>query len=342
MIKRIALMGAGSLGTIFGALLTQKGHDIVLVDTNAEHVNALNTTGAHIVGSIDEVIPVKACLPDQMEGTYDLFIYMAKQTFNDKAIPQMMAHCHENTIIATCQNGLPEVALNKYYPAEKIMGVPINWAAIFQGPGTSYLATPRDLMNVTLGTYTGEHTPELDEVAAILGSVVQVSMSANLMGLRWSKLIINASYSGLSTVNGISLGAVSQDKDLMKIVCYINRECIRVMQAADIQRELIHAGGKSYDFEAMFSFDNEPDVDAAFAAAGEYMRGTEKAMASMLQDIQKGIPCEIDAINGAVCDAGKEYGVPTPVNNQIVDIVRKIERGVLSPDRKTADLIVCK
>lgn len=90
MIKRIALSGAGSLGTTLGAFLSKAGHDITLVDANREHVDALNTTGAQITGAVEEVIPVKACYADAMTGIFDLFIYMAKQTANSVAIPQML------------------------------------------------------------------------------------------------------------------------------------------------------------------------------------------------------------------------------------------------------------
>ena len=54
----------------------------------------------------------------------------------------------------------------------------------------------------------------------------------------------------------------------------------------------------------------------------------------MLQDLKKGKPCEIDAINGVVCDFGKKYGVPTPINDRIVEIIKKIQDGTLKADKK--------
>ena len=53
----------------------------------------------------------------------------------------------------------------------------------------------------------------------------------------------------------------------------------------------------------------------------------------MLQDIKKGKPCEVDAINGVVCDFGKKYGVATPINDRIVEIIKKIQAGELKADK---------
>lgn len=339
MIKRIALMGAGSLGTILGAFLAEKNYDIVLVDANKAHVDALNTNGAHVTGSVDVTIPVKAITPDEMTGSYDLFIYMAKQTFNDTAIPQMLAHSHADTVFATCQNGLPEVALTQYIPERQIMGVPIGWAAIFKGPGCSFLASDRDFMSVTLGTYTGEHTPQVDEVADVLRSACKVTVSDNLMGLRWSKLIVNAAFSGLSTITGWSLGDVSQDPALMRICCFIARECLRVANASGVKVEHYHVADQSFNFTKMFDFEGEPDVPAAMADASHYLGGAKRAMASMLQDLQRGHKCEVDAICGIVCDIGDKHGVDTPVIDQVTRIIHRLEDGELKIGRETADLI---
>ena len=59
---------------------------------------------------------------------------------------------------------------------------------------------------------------------------------------------------------------------------------------------------------------------------------------SMLQDLKKGMPCEIDAINGVVCREGRKYSVPTPVNDRIVDTVKKIQAGQLKPEPKNIEL----
>ena len=96
---RVAIMGAGSLGTILGAYITKAGIPVDLIDAYPEHVKVLNEKGAHVVGTVDFVQKVHALLPEEMEGTYDLIIYMAKQTFNDTAIPQIKEHINEDSTV---------------------------------------------------------------------------------------------------------------------------------------------------------------------------------------------------------------------------------------------------
>ena len=79
---RYAIYGAGSLGTILGAYVTKNGGEIELVNRNKAHVNALNTNGAKIIGKVEMTVPVKAVLPDEMSGKYDVIFLMTKQLQN--------------------------------------------------------------------------------------------------------------------------------------------------------------------------------------------------------------------------------------------------------------------
>ena len=134
---KIAVIGAGSLGTIIGALLAKGGRDVILVDANEEHVKVLNKKGAKIVGFMELTTPVKAITPSQMEGTYDLVIYLVKTTYNNVALPQIIPHLHEESIVLTLQNGLPEDAVAEYVGARRTLGAAVGWGATWMAPGVS-------------------------------------------------------------------------------------------------------------------------------------------------------------------------------------------------------------
>src|SRR5660398_146074 len=110
---RLAIMGAGSLGTIIGAYIAKAGYDIILIDANKEHVKALNEEGAKVTGTVDFSQSVKAITPEEMEGIYDLVFYIVKQTFNDKALNQLKTHIGPKSAVLTLQNGVPEPAVAK-------------------------------------------------------------------------------------------------------------------------------------------------------------------------------------------------------------------------------------
>ena len=85
-LERIAVMGAGATGTIMGALIARSGLDTTLVSSNSEHVRQLGAEGASITGGMTLNVPVKAALPDRMEGSYDFVIYSAKTTADHVAL----------------------------------------------------------------------------------------------------------------------------------------------------------------------------------------------------------------------------------------------------------------
>ena len=325
MIQRIAIMGCGSLGTILGAFLSKAGLDVTMVDAWKEHVDVLNEKGATVVEGVEMTVPVKACTPDQMNGDFDLFIYMAKQTFNDTAIPQMIAHCHKDTIICTCQNGLPELAVAKYWPRSQVYGAPVGWPATLLGPGKSALTTTTDASNFCfhLGTLEGPVTPQLLEIQKILECMCPgtVFISEDLMADRWSKVLINAAFSGMSTVVAGSFYDGTAEGKAGICAIRVAREVVRVCNAQGIVMPPIF--GK--DFRTLTAYQT-PEEEIA-AARLINLTATKTGKASMLQDLEKGRKCEISVINGVVSQAGREFGVPTPYCDAIVKIVSEVEDG---------------
>ena len=338
MINRIAIMGTGSLGTILGAYIS-KHRQIDLIDANKAHVEKLNKDGAHITGNVEFSVPVKAITPDEMEGAYDLIIYMAKQTVNDVCLPKIVAHLKKDGIIVTCQNGLPEPAVCEYWPEKQVLGAPTSWGATFLGPGTSALTSKLAEMpyGFTLGTVTGEENERLNEVKEILELMCPVHVSSNLMGERWCKVLMNATQSGLSTVGGCTFGEVLDDDIAIKAVVHIGNEAIRVCAATGVTMEPLG----SIDFSRLFDIDMNDE--AALAACDEVWRSAMKPHrlleASMLQDIRNGRKCEIFAINGVISKFGEKNGVKTPVCDQVVSIVSRIENGILPLSKENFQLI---
>lgn len=327
-------MGAGSLGTILGAYISKAGVQVDLIDSYKDHVDALNEKGAHVVGTIDFVQPVKAFTPDQLEGLYDLIFFMVKQTNNAEAIAVIKPHIHDKTIICTLQNGLPEPALVDAFGVERVMGAPVGWGATFKGPGVSELTSATDKLTFDLGRVDGKVTPEMDEVKAILECMCETIVLDNLMGVRWTKILINSTFSGMSACLGCTFGDVLDSEQALLCVKYIANECIKVAKAADIAMEPM----QGFDLGKLVGFSTIEQRDANTPV---YMKmfGPHRALrASMLQDLEKGRKCEIGAINGAVCDMANRYGVKTPVNDQVVDIVSNIEAGKYKPELKNLDL----
>lgn len=322
---RIAIMGAGSLGTILGAYLTKAGYDVTMVDAYKEHVDALNKNGAHIVGLVDFVQPVKACVPEDMEGIYDLIIYMAKQTFNETAIPQIAAHIDESSTVCTCQNGIPEYAVAKVIGAERVVGAPVGWGATFKGPGCSALTTEEHANVFTVGSLAGPVNDRVKTVQEVLSAFCLANVTENLMGVRWTKLIMNATYSALGTCFGYTFGEVSDDNNAVKLALRIGKEIIDVCAELGITLDEY----EGFDFYTAHKRGNAATNSASIQVIRDIWKGHESGEASMLQDLKRGKKCEVMQICGVVAEEGRKVGIPTPVTDRCIEVITRIESGEL-------------
>ena len=321
---RFAILGAGSLGTILGAIISKNGGDVTLIDANKEHVDHLNTNGATVTGKMDlKNVPVKAITPDQMEGIYDAVLLLTKQTVNQKALPALLPFLNENSVVCTLQNGVPEESVAAIVGKDRTVGGAVGWGAAWTAPGVAQLYTDVASMIIEIGSMTGERTEKLQRVADFIELAHPVVINDNLFGFRWSKLLMNATFSGMSAALGCTFGDVLDNEKALRCAVHIGNELIQVARAKGITLEEIVPGKDFYVFEY--------GDEAGMQKAMEFARGVwsvhRPQKASMMQDMEKGIPCEIGYINGLVVDGGKETGIETPFNQMVVDIVKEFEAG---------------
>ena len=324
---RYAIYGAGSLGTVLGAYITKNGGQIDLINRNKAHVEALNTKGATIKGTVDMNVPVKALTPDEMEGQYDVILLMTKQLFNTEVVTKLKDHLTDKGVIVTLQNGLPEPGIAEIVGANRTMGCTVEWGAALGEPGVCTLTSEPDSLSFHMGKMDGISDAQFKMVKDLLELMCPVHEEDNLIGARWSKLLINATFSGLGTVVGGVFGDVSENKDAAKVAVRCMKECIDVGHATGA--EFAPVQGKN--ITALFYYKNA--IKRAFATflVPIAMKKHRDIEPSMLQDLKKGKACEIDAINGVVCEWGRKTNVPTPINDRIVEIVKKCEKGELKP-----------
>lgn len=324
---KCAIYGAGSLGTILGAYLTKNGFPVELVNRNQKHVEALRKNGAHITGTVDFTTPVNAILPDEMEGPYDVIFLMTKQLHNPEVVAMLAPKLADDGVIVTLQNGIPEPGIAEIIGVDRTIGVTVEWGATMTEPGVCALTSDPDSLSFHMGGMEGISDAQLAKVKGVLEHMCPVDIEDNLIGARWSKLLINAAFSGLGTVIGGTFGDVTGWNPARKVAVCCMKECIDVAQAGGVT----FAPVQGKDITKLFYYNNKVKRKFAEIVVPIAMKKHREIEPSMLQDIKKGKPCEVDAINGVVCDWGKKYGVPTPVNDRIVEIIKKEQDGELKP-----------
>ena len=324
---RCAIYGAGSLGTVLGAYMTKNGQAVDLINRNKAHVQALNEKGAVVCGTVDMKVPVRALLPEEMEGVYDVIFLMTKQLQNREVVTRLKDHLAEDGALVTLQNGLPEPEIAEIVGTARTIGCVVEWGATLKSPGVCEMTSAPDSLSFHMGGMEGVAPEKLQRVKALLELMCPVEIEENLLGARWSKLLINATFSGLGTLLGGTFGTVSETKAAQPVALACMKECMDVGRASGVT----FAPVQGKDITKLFYYRGSLKKAFARALLPIAMKKHRLIEPSMLQDLKKGKRCEVDAINGVICREGKKAGVPTPVNDKIVEIIHRIEAGKLTP-----------
>ncbi|MDR2825259.1 MAG: ketopantoate reductase family protein [Deltaproteobacteria bacterium] len=328
---RTAIMGAGALGTLFGALMTKNGKPVDMIDANKEHIAALKANGATIIGGINLVQKVSALTPDEMTGQYDLVFLLTKQTANHIALPHLTKFLHKDSVVCTLQNGVPEEYVASFVGKERTIGGAVAPAAQWVRPGVSQFNSTENVLKqfaFEIGEIDGTNTPRLKNAQEYLGAVGKTLLLDNLMGLRWSKLKINSTGSGMSAALGQTFGANIDSSKVIICMAFIADEVIKTAHAQNIK--LVPMQGADID---SFELSGPQDIPALVPKFKELWERHRPSKASMMFDLERGLDCEIDYINGLVAKKGRELGIATPFNDRVVELVREAQarRGLNNP-----------
>jgi 2-dehydropantoate 2-reductase len=316
---RTAIVGAGSLGTIIGAFIAKGGKQVDLFDAFQDNVDALNRFGATVTGEIELNVPVKAYTPAQMTGVYDLVFVLTKQTNNPVALPPLLRHLRGDSIVCTLQNGMPEDSVASIVGPGRVVGGAVGFGATWLRPGVSSLTTSYEATRkfaFEIGEIDGVIRPRLGVVKDYLECVGTTEIRDNLMGIKFTKVLMNATFSGMSAALGCTFGDVLGNPKAMTCLAFVADECIKVAHARGVR--MVRMQGE--DLESL-ELTSARDIPSKMALYRKVWSQHVKLKASMLQDLEKGRDCEINYINGVICEYGRRNGVSTPFNDKIVEIV---------------------
>lgn len=325
---KIGILGCGAMGTVLGAFLTKNGCPVDFIDNYQAHVDALNQSGARITGTVDFTVPVRAITPDQMDGIYDVIFLFTKQTANGAVLPNLLPHLGTDSTVCTLQNGVPEPYVAEYAGRDRTVGGAVLWGATFVEPGVSALTQNLDNLDhyFDIGEIDGSVTDRIRMIRDILEHMGHTQVSTDLMASRWGKLVNNACMSGMSAACGCTFGEVLAEPKARACLSYLGREVKLCCEAEGYKMPLLVFGyspdSLSLTDQAMFNTSQQMFHDMYQVALS--------GKASMLQDLEHGRATEVPMINGYVSQVGKAHGIPTPFNDTVVSIVRRIEDGELS------------
>jgi 2-dehydropantoate 2-reductase len=308
---KIGILGAGALGCAMGGVLTEAGHEVWLINRNAEQVAAMNCRGLILRSDgVDRTVRVHAATTaqDVAGGTVELVIVLVKSFHTAQAMAAALSLLGPDTAVLSLQNGLGhEDILAGIVGRQRVLAGKTYVGGTQLAPG-HVLAGTRGKLTL-MGELGGGVSARVQRIADVFNRAgLDATVSANIMGNIWDKLLVNVATGALSAITRLPYGLLYQSPEVEACAVAAVMEAMAVARASGIQLSIA-----------------EP-MDA-WRMAGAGLPAEFKP--SMLQSLEKGSITEIDFINGAVVRQGLTVGVPTPVNQTLVACIKGIERGLL-------------
>ena len=302
---KIAVVGAGAMGSIYAGLLASAGNEVWAVDIWQEHIDAINNQGLRIEGaSGDRTVRLNATTTASDVGECDLVILATKADGVESAAKSLDPLLTADSVILTIQNGLGAAErISKYRsPGNILIGVAGGFGAAMRGPGHAF---HNGMELIRIGEMQGGLSARLENVAKVWSDAgFKVKAFADVHQLIWEKFICNVALSGPCTIMNATAGEVLANEHGWKIARACGLEAFAAGKAKGIH----------------FSFDDAPAYIHSFASK------IPGAIPSMLQDMRAKRRSEIDAINGMVPVVAAEVGTQAPSNELVVALVKMAER----------------
>lgn len=298
---RVAVLGAGAVGCFFGGMLARAGHHVTLIGRPV-HVEAFRKTGLHFEGlKFDEHVPVEASTEAAAVRGARLILFCVKSTDTEHAAAQIAPFLDADSLVVNLQNGVDNTERIQARISRPVIPAVVYVATEMTGPGHLKHHGRGDLV---IGSLDGKVSFEfLEEIKKTFeAAAVPVTISGNVAGELWAKLVVNCAYNALSAITQLPYGKLINGIGIRETMRDVVEETLAVAKASGVQMA--------------------PDLLARTYKIAEAM---PTQYSSTAQDLARGKPTEIDHLNGFVVRQGEALGVPTPANRVLHALVKLIE-----------------
>ncbi len=356
---KLAVVGCGAIGGVVGAMLHKAGEDVILVDTNRAHVEAVQRDGLLVDGDGIEpttVRPRMVANAAEISDPLDAVFLAVKSTATRPATESILPHLKPTAVVVSLQNGMGnEEAIADVVGAERMLSGVVGWGATFAGPG--HITRTSSEGGFEVGEWGGTVGARAQEIARVLSVVAPTVPIANIRGAKWTKLVINATINSLGAALGRRLGEIVADPRSRLLMLQLITEAVAVARAEGVALEKVNGklnmgllvlesheragarrrakGPRRWALEARY----RADFAVKSAILGRMAKVHGHIKSSMWQDIEAGRRTEIDVLNGYIVARARERGVAVPVNEALVRVIKEIERGERQINPGNMDLL---
>jgi 2-dehydropantoate 2-reductase len=343
--SRVLIMGCGGIGGIVAGHLAEIGADVTAVTTNGDIAAAVRERGFRLRGDgnpRDVRGRIEVGIPSG-EPPFDYVILATQPPQVEQAARTALPFLAPDGAVVCFQNGLCELRVADLIGAERTLGGVVAWGGSMPEPGL-YDRTAQG--GFTLGRLAGPIDDQVLEIGRLLEAVGPVNYTANLQGVRWSKLAINCAISSMGTMAGEHLGPLVRVRRYRRLCLEVMSEAVAVAQAEGVALEKV-AGTIDLEWIALTEAERSARAGSPSLAAKHGLLMAvgmryRRLRSSMLSAIERGRVPAIDFLNGEVVSRSQAHQIPVPVNAAIVRAVHDIARGHLQPHRDLLDTLYKK
>jgi len=301
---KIALVGAGAMGSLFGAMLAEAGNDVWLYDVWLEHVQTINLNGLQIEREgKTRTVKVKATDDPQQIGQAELVIIFVKAFRTKSAAETAQAIAGSGGSVMTLQNGMGNAdIIAEFIEPERILAGTTSHGATLLGPGSIRHAGSGP---TTIGAWaqTEDGLQRAGQLAEFFNQAgIKTESVADVRSLVWNKLLINIGINAITALTGIKNSQILDLENTRQLSRTAVMEAISVAQAENIK---VH----------------DDALDRVFKVA----EATALNRSSMGQDVDHRRQTEIEAINGFIVREAKRLSLQAPVNFALTALVQTLE-----------------
>jgi 2-dehydropantoate 2-reductase len=322
---RMIVIGTGPIGGIIGGRLARASHDIVFVDVDKEHIEAIRAHGLQ-VDVPDGAFNVKVSIvfPHEIKGKFDIGFIAVRSNYTPDALATVLPVLNDDGLLVSMQNGINPPLLEEKVGADRAIGIAIRMGCRRVAPGHVQTSTRGHLY---LGHLHGRTTPQLSRLHKLLDSVIDTEISDNILGVLWSKLTYTC------------LGFFGSLADVALATSCAGDSNHRLL--ADFLAEVVAVGGAAGARFIRLAEYNPPDlhpslpIDKRLAVVNEMAKSwKDDDRKGPLRQIQRGIPTEVDFTLGYVVREGERLNVATPLCGKLLTMIHELESGTRQLDMR--------
>ena len=307
--RRVAVMGAGAVGSFYGAMLARAGHRVTLIGRPA-HVQAIRRDGLRLeMGGTTHTVPLQASEDVAALRGAELVLCCVKSGDTEAAALQMAPHLDASAWVMSLQNGVDNAeTLARVLPCRVIPTV-VYVAVALGGPGVVRHFGRGDLAVGAMPGGTQSSVPEWPTLQALVdlfgGAQVPLRIVPDVAVELWTKLLVNCAYNAISALAQMPYARLAAQPQVVELQERVLQEVIAVAAASGVTLPL----------------------QASRDAVAKIAVGMPQQLSSTAQDMARRKPSEIDHLNGYIARRGRELGVPTPINRTLHALVKLVETG---------------